>query len=285
MATEQGHETSFSQMVSETLQAPFEAIQIRYGDTNRVKEGGGTHSGRSMRMGAIVICDASEKLIERGRQIAAHVLEAAPADIEYADGVYTVAGTDRTLGLFDVAAAARDREELPEDLKGRFVEESEIHMPRAVVGSGCHVCEVEIDPETGVVEVVNWTAVDDVGRAINPMTLDGQTHGGVMQGVGQALMESSAYDPRTGQMIGATFMDYALPRADCVPEFRTALQEVPSPSNPLGIKPGSEGGTAVAPAAVANAIVDALSDYGVTHIDLPATPERILKAVGKIAAA
>ena len=272
-------------MLSETLQAPYEAIRIRYGDTNRVKEGGGTHSGRSMRMGAIVICDASEKLIERGRQIAAHILEAAAADIEYAEGIYTVAGTDRTIGIFDVAAAARDRDDLPDGLKGRFAEESEIHMPRAVVGSGCHVCEVEIDPETGVVEVANWTAVDDVGRAINPMTLDGQTHGGVMQGIGQALMETSAYDTATGQMIGATFMDYAMPRADNVPAFRTALQEVPSPSNPLGIKPGSEGGTAVAPAAVANAIVDALSGFGVSHIDLPATPERILRAMEKVPAA
>lgn len=275
MATGQGHETSFGQVIAETLQAPFEAIQVRYGDTDRVKEGGGSHSGRSMRMGAIVICDASEKLIERGRRLASHLLEAAASDIEYAEGVYTVAGTDRSVGLFEIAAAARERADLPEDLQGRFMEESEIHMPLAVIGSGCHVCEVEIDPETGIVDVVDWTAVDDVGRAINPMTLDGQTHGGVLQGLGQALMENCGYDPDTGQMVGATFLDYALPRAADVPAFRTALIEVPSPSNPLGIKPGSEGGTAVAPAAIANAIVDALSEYGVTHIDLPATPEKV----------
>ena len=279
MSTGQGHETSFAQIVADTLQAPFDAIRVRYGDTDRVKEGGGSHSGRSMRMGAIVICDATGKLIERGRRIAAHVLEAAESDIDYAGGVYTVAGTDRTAGIFEIAAAARDRSGLPDDLRGRMVEESEIHMPRAVIGSGCHVCEVEIDPETGVVEVVDWTAVDDVGRAINPMTLDGQTHGGVMQGLGQALMENCAYNPDTGQMIGATFLDYALPRADTAPPFRTALLEVPTPSNPLGVKPGSEGGTAVAPAVIANAIVDALADYGVTHIDLPATPERIWRAM------
>ncbi|MGB0629133.1 MAG: xanthine dehydrogenase family protein molybdopterin-binding subunit [Alphaproteobacteria bacterium] len=279
MPTGQGHQTTFSQMVADVLQAPYETIEIGYGDTDLLKEGGGTHSGRSMRMGAIVLCDASAKIIARATRIAAHVLEAADADIEYADAMFTVAGTDRRISLFDVAAAARDREDLPEELQGDLREEADTHYPRAVLGSGCHVCEVEIDPETGVVEVVDWTAVDDVGRAINPMTLDGQTHGGVMQGIGQAIMEDCAYDRETGQMIGATFMDYAMPRADNTPSFRTKLLEVPSPSNPLGIKPGSEGGTAVAPAAVANAIVDALKDYGVDHIELPATPERIWRAI------
>ena len=279
MATGQGHQTTFSQMLSEVLEAPYEAIEISYGDTDKLKDGGGTHSGRSMRMGAIVLCDASAKIIARGTRIAAHVLEAADADIEYADAMFTVAGTDRRLSLFDVAGAARDRADLPQDLQGPLREEADTHYPRAVIGSGCHVCEVEIDPETGVAQVVDWTAVDDVGRAINPMTLDGQTHGGVMQGIGQALMESCAYDTETGQMVGATFMDYAMPRAEDTPEFRSKLLEVPSPSNPLGIKPGSEGGTAVAPAAVANAIVDALKEYGVSHIELPATPERIWRAL------
>lgn len=279
MATGQGHQTTFSQLVAEVLQVPFDAIDVGYGDTDRIRDGGGTHSGRSMRMGAIVLCDASNKIIERARRIASHVLEAAEADIEYAETVFTVAGTDRRISLFDVAAAARDRSDLPDDLRGDLREEADVHFPKAVIGSGCHVCEVEIDPDTGVVEVVDWTAVDDVGRAINPVTLDGQTHGGVLQGIGQALMENCAYDTETGQMVGATFMDYAMPRADVVPAYRTKLLEVPSPSNPLGIKPGSEGGTAVAPAAVANAIVDALQDFGVTHIELPATPERIWRAM------
>ncbi|MEE2997611.1 MAG: xanthine dehydrogenase family protein molybdopterin-binding subunit [Pseudomonadota bacterium] len=279
MPTGQGHQTAFSQMVAQVLQAPYETIEVGYGDTDLLKDGGGTHSGRSMRMGAIVLSDASAKIIARATRIAAHTLEAADADIEYADAIFTVAGTDRCISLFDIAAAARDLSDLPEDLKGKLSEEAEVYFPRAVIGSGCHVCELEIDPETGVVEIVNWTAVDDVGRAINPMTLDGQTHGSVMQGVGQALMEDCAYDTETGQMIGATFIDYAMPRADTSPPFRTKLLEVPSPSNPLGIKPGSEGGTAVAPAAVANAIVDALTEYGVNHIDLPATPERIWRAL------
>jgi aerobic carbon-monoxide dehydrogenase large subunit len=279
MATGQGHQTTFSQMVAEVLQVPYEAIDVGYGDTDKIRDGGGTHSGRSMRMGAIVLCDASAKIIDKGKRIAAHVLEAADTDIEYADAMFTVAGTDRRISLFDIAAAARDRTDLPDALRGELREEADVHFPRAVIGSGCHVCEVEIDPDTGVVDVVDWTAVDDVGRAINPMTLDGQTHGGVMQGIGQALMENCAYDRETGQMVGATFMDYAMPRADNTPAYRTKLLEVPSPSNPLGIKPGSEGGTAVAPAAVANAIVDALKDYGVKHIELPATPERVWRAM------
>lgn len=273
MATGQGHRTSFSQMLAELLQVPYEAVNVNYGDTDRLKDGGGSHSGRSMRMGAIVLSDASARIVERGRRIAAVVLEAAETDIEYSRGTFAVAGTDRTVGLFDIA------KEAAEDAEGPLREEADVHLPRAVIGSGCHVAEVEIDPETGAVSVVDWTAVDDVGRAINPMTLDGQTHGGVMQGVGQALMESCAYDKETGQMAGATLMDYAMPRAEDSPPFRTVLMEVPSPSNPLGVKPGGEGGAAVAPAAVANAIVDALSEYGVTHIELPATPERVWRAM------
>ena len=279
MPTGQGHQTAFSQMVAEVLQAPYETIEIKYGDTDYLKDGGGTHSGRSMRMGAIVLSEASRKIIARAGRVAAHVLEAADIDIEYADAMFTVAGTDQRISLFDVAAAARNRDDLPDDLKGELKEDADVYLPRAVIGSGCHVCEVEIDSETGVVEVVDWTAVDDVGRAINPMTLDGQTHGSVLQGVGQALMEDCAYDNGSGQMIGATFVDYAMPRADTAPPFRTKLLEVPSPSNPLGIKPGSEGGTAVAPAVVANAIVDAMKEFGVDHIELPATPERVWRAI------
>ncbi|PPR09773.1 MAG: 6-hydroxypseudooxynicotine dehydrogenase complex subunit gamma [Alphaproteobacteria bacterium MarineAlpha11_Bin1] len=281
MPTGQGHQTAFSQMVAEVLQAPYETIEVGYGDTDLLKDGGGTHSGRSMRMGAIVLSDASAKLISRATRIAAYAFEAADTDIEYSDAMFTVIGTDRRISLFDIALMARDRSDIPEELKGDLKEDASIHFPRAVIGSGCHVCEVEIDPETGLVDILNWTAVDDVGRAINPMTLDGQTHGSVMQGVGQALMEDCAYDIETGQMIGATFADYAMPRADTSPPFQTKLLEIPSPSNPLGIKPGSEGGTAVAPAAVANAIVDALKEYGVDHIELPATPERVWRAINR----
>lgn len=282
-ASGQGHETTFAQVMADLLQAPYDAIKIHFGDTAVMKVGGGSHSGRSMRMGAIVLSQASEEIIAKGKRIAGHVLEAAETDIEYADARFTVAGTDRSLGLFDVAAAAVEFEDLPEDLRGRFGADAEINLRLAAFGNGCQVCEVEVDLETGVVEVVRHCAVDDVGRAINPQTIDGQTHGGVVQGIGQALMEDLHYDPDSGQILGGSFMDYAVPRAKDVPFFETEITEVPSHTNPLGVKPGSEGGTAAAPAAVTNAIVDALSELGVRHIDIPATPERVWRAIREAA--
>ena len=279
MDSGQGHATAFAQVVADQLGAPVGTIALVTGDTDAVSVGGGTHSGRSMRMGTIVILQAAEEIIDKGRRIAGHVLEAAETDIEFAAGRFTVAGTDRSLGLFEVAAAARDRDDLPDDLHGPLRADADVVLPRAVFGNGCQVCEVEIDPETGTVEIVRYAAVDDVGRAINPLLIDGQTHGGIAQGVGQALMEDCAYDPETGQMRAATFMDYAMPRADNLPFFKTAITEVPSAANPLGIKPGSEGGTAPAPAVLSNAIVDALADLGVRHIELPATSERVWRAI------
>ena len=278
-ATGQSHETTFAQVVADLLEAPYEAIDVQFGDTAKMKVGGGSHSGRSMRMGAIVLTQASEEIIDKGRRIAAQVLEAAETDIEYASGAYTVSGTDRTIGLFDVAAAAAERTDLPEDLQGRFGADAEVNLRLAAFGNGCQVCEVEVDPTTGVVDIVRHAAVDDVGRAINPLTIDGQTHGGVVQGIGQALMEDCHYDPESGQLLAGSFMDYAMPRARDVPFFDTEITEVPSHTNPLGVKPGSEGGTAAAPAAVTNAIVDALADLGVRHIDIPATPERVWRAM------
>ena len=278
-ATGQSHETTFAQVVADLLEAPYEAIDVRFGDTAKMKVGGGSHSGRSMRMGAIVLTQASVEIIDKGRRIAAQVLEAAETDIEYASGAYTVSGTDRTIGLFDVAAAAAERTDLAEDLQGRFGADAEINLRLAAFGNGCQVCEVEVDPTTGVVTIVRHAAVDDVGRAINPLTIDGQTHGGVVQGIGQALMEDCHYDPVSGQLLAGSFMDYAMPRATDVPFFDTEITEVPSHTNPLGVKPGSEGGTAAAPAAVTNAIVDALADLGVRHIDIPATPERVWRAM------
>ncbi|MHA1108176.1 MAG: xanthine dehydrogenase family protein molybdopterin-binding subunit, partial [Alphaproteobacteria bacterium] len=275
----QGHATSFGQVVSELLGVALEDIDLVQGDTDRVSVGGGTHSGRSMRMGTIVIKQASDEIIDRGKRIAAHVLEAAEADIDFADGAFTVAGTDRSLGLFEAAAAAENGAGLPDDLQGSLRADAEILFPRAVFGNGTQMVEVEVDVETGAVEIVRYAAVDDVGRAINPMLIHGQTHGGIAQGVGQALMEDCAYDYETGQMQAATFMDYAMPRADHFPYFDTEITEVPSDANPFGIKPGSEGGTAPAPAVVVNAIVDALRELGVRHIDLPASPQRVWRAI------
>jgi carbon-monoxide dehydrogenase large subunit len=274
----QGHETAYGQVVADLLQAPFETIVLRQGDTAFVKVGGGSHSGRSMRIGAIILSLAAEEILAKGKRIAAHVLEAAETDIVYADGFFVVAGTDRKLGLFDVAEAAT-RADLPEALRGPLAAVGDITSRRPAYGSGCHVAEVEVDVETGTVEIVRYTAVDDVGRAINPMLVDGQTHGGVAQGIGQALMEACAYDPETAQMQAATFMDYALPRADQMPAFDTVIAEVPTATNPLGVKPGSEGGTPPSPAAIINAIVDALAEFGVSHVELPATPERVWRAI------
>ena len=269
----QGHETAFGQIVAELLGVPFEAVRLITGDTDIVSVGGGSHSGRSMRLGATILSQAADEIITKGRDIAANVLEAAATDIAYAEGRFTVVGTDRSVGLFDVAGAAI------EVAGGPLAAAAQIEMRKPAFGSGCHVCEVEVDPETGEIEILRYAAVDDVGRAINPLLIDGQTHGGVVQGLGQALMERCVYDPESGQLLSASFMDYAIPRADDMPSFSTKLVEVPSPSNPLGVKPGSEGGTAVSPAVVANAIVDALAPLGVRHIELPATPERVLRAI------
>jgi carbon-monoxide dehydrogenase large subunit len=275
----QGHATSFAQMLADELQAPFESVRLVQGDTARVKVGGGSHSGRSMRMGALVITQAVDEIVAKGKRIASIALEAAESDIGYAGGAFHVVGTDRRIALFDVARLAAERADLPDELKGRFGADAEIEFRRAVFGNGAQVVEVEVDPETGVVTIPRYAAVDDVGRAINPLLIHGQTHGGIAQGVGQALLESCAYDPESGQMRAASFLDYAMPRADVLPSFVTEITEIPSPTNRLGIKPGSEGGTPPAPPAIVNAIVDALYDLGVRHIELPATPLRVWQAI------
>ncbi len=275
----QGHETSFAQCVAEWLGVEFGRIRMRTGDTDVVKEGGGSHSARSMRMAGIVMGRASEEVIAKGREIAAHVLEAAPGDIDFANGRFTIRGTDRSLGIFETAEAAETRSDLPESLRGPLEAAAEELMKHPGFPYGAQVCEVEVDPDTGRVEVVAYSAVDDVGRAINPMILHGQTHGGMVQGAGQALMEHAVYDRANGQMLAGSLMDYALPRADDFPSFATDIMEVPSPTNPLGVRGGGEGGATPALAAVVNAIVDALAPYGVLHVEMPATPERIWRLI------
>jgi carbon-monoxide dehydrogenase large subunit len=275
----QGHETSFAQLVTEWLGVPFERVRLLTGDTDTVKVGGGTHSGRGMRLASIIIHKATRGIIAKGARIAAHVLEARAAEIEFDDGRFAWKGTNRSLDLSEVAAAARDRDDLPDELRGALAETCDETVNVAGYGYGSHVCEVEIDPETGVVEIVRHTTVDDVGRAVNPLIIHGQTHGGIAQGVGQALLEHCFYDARTGQPLAGSFMDYALPRAGDFPSFTTDISEVPSTTHPLGIRPAGEGGTTPALAVVVNAIVDALAGFGVTHIEMPATPERIWRAI------
>jgi carbon-monoxide dehydrogenase large subunit len=279
LSSGQGHETSFAQCVVEVLGVPIESIQLIEGDTDRVPVGGGSHSGRSMRMGCVIIDRASKEIVAKGRRIAAVMLEAAEIDIAFAQGRYTVKGTDRSVGLFEVAAAARARTDLPDELGGPLGGVCDEVFKVASFPFGSHVCEVEIDPETGAVELARYTAVDDVGRAVNPLILHGQTHGGIAQGIGQALLEQCHYDPETGQLLTASFMDYAMPRADMLPSFVTEISEIPSTTNPLGVRSGGEGGTTPALAVVVNAIVDALAEFGVTHVEMPTTSERLWRTI------
>jgi carbon-monoxide dehydrogenase large subunit len=279
LSSGQGHETSFAQLVTEWLGVPFERVRFIQGDTDRVPVGGGTQSGRSMRLASIVIGRARDALLQRSRAIAAEVLETSPTDLAFAEGRFTVQGTDRSVSLFEVARAALERANLPDALKGPLAAEHDETVTAAGFPYGTAVCEVDVDPDTGQVDLVRYAAIDDVGRAINPLILEGQAHGGITQGVGQALLEQSAYDRRDGQLLAGSFMDYAMPRADMLPSFHTAIGEVPSPSNPLGIRAGGEGGTTPALGVVINAIVDALAEFGVRHIEMPATPERVWRAI------
>jgi carbon-monoxide dehydrogenase large subunit len=278
LSSGQSHETTFAQCVAEWLGVPFDDVYVDESDTDIVKEGGGSHSARSMRLAGIVMGNASDLVIEKGKKIAAHMLETAEDDIGFAGGRFTVKGTDRSVGIFDVAAAAADGGTVPEDLRGPLAATADETIKQLGFPYGAHVCEVEIDPETGKLDLVRYTAVDDVGRAINPMVVDGQTHGGAAQGIGQALWECCTYDAH-GQLLSASFMDYAMPRADYLPAFTTDISQVLTPTNRLGVRGAGEGGTTGALGAVVNAVVDALAEFGVTHIEMPVTPERIWRAI------
>jgi carbon-monoxide dehydrogenase large subunit len=278
LSSGQGHETSFAQCIAEWLGAPFESIRLIQGDTDIVPVGGGSHSARSMRMGGVVMGKASEAVIRKALRIAGHVMEADATDIAFADGVFTVKGTDRSIGLFEVARVARERSDLPDDLRGPLAADCDDFIREAGFPFGSHVCEVEVDPDTGHVRIVRYAAVDDVGRAVNPLILHGQTHGGIVQGVGQALWEHSHYDAR-GQLLAGSMMDYAMPRAPELPSFTTEITETLAPGNPLGVRGGGEGGTTPSLAVVVNAVADALSDYGVTHIEMPLTAEKLWRAM------
>ena len=273
----QGHETSFAQVAAAWLGQPVEKINVIVGDTDIVRVGGGSHSGRSMRMAGTVIVKAAEVLIEKGKMIAEEIFEASKQDIDFKDGYFKVKGTDRKIELFELAREAEKRLLTGYLSDGMSVTaQNEMHTP--VFPNGCHICEIEIDEETGVPEITLYVSIDDVGRAINPLIVDGQTHGGIVQGVGQALCEECVFDG-DGQPLSGSFMDYGMPRADQFPPFITALNEVPSPTNPLGVKAGGEGGTTPAPGVISNAIMDALSDYGIRDIKMPFTSLKLWKAM------
>jgi carbon-monoxide dehydrogenase large subunit len=271
----QGHDTSFMQLISEKLGVEFEEVEIDTSDSDNPPSGGGSHGSRTSHIGSVAALNSSDEVITKGTMIASEMLETAVADIEFADGAFRVAGTDRTVTLFDVAREARNSTTLPDELQGPLSGTDTHTIENWSYPNGCHVCELEVERDTGVIHIVRYCAVDDVGKVINPMLVAGQVHGGVAQGVGQAILENTVYDDGSGQLLTSSFMDYTMPRADDLPSMDIDTNEVPCRTNPLGVKGAGEAGALVAPPVVIAAIADALRDYGVSHIDMPATPERI----------
>jgi carbon-monoxide dehydrogenase large subunit len=275
----QGHATPFAQVLSDKLGVPFGRVRLLQGDSDELLAGGGTGGSRSMMNSGQAIVEAAAKVIEQGKQIASHALEASAGDIEFRDGQFVVAGTDRSIGIMELAnklrtGAIKLPPDGPQSLDVKHVSDG---SPSAYP-NGCHVCEVEIDPDTGNIEVVKYTAVNDFGTVINPMLVDGQIHGGVVQGIGQALLEHTVYDEQ-GQLLTGSYLDYAMPRAQHAPDFSVYSHPVPAKTNPLGVKGCGEAGCAGGLTSIMNAVVDALSVYGIKHIDMPATPQRIWQAI------
>ena len=271
----QGHATSYSQVLEDALGVPFDKINVIQGDTARVATGGGTGGSKSMMLGGAALTDAAEKIIDKGTKIAAHMLEAAEADIDFSKGVFSIVGTDRRLTIAEVASAAKNQAHLPDGIEPGLDTKGASSVEFGTYPNGCHVCEVEIDPDTGTCTLQRYTVVDDFGRVINPLLVEGQVHGGIVQGAGQALLEQCVYDSASGQLVTGSFMDYTMPRADDFPHFSFDTNEILCTTNPMGIKGAGEAGTVGALGAVINAIVDALKGYGVRHVEMPATPERI----------
>ncbi len=276
----QGHETTFAQVVADKLGLPVESVDIVHGDTSKVLFGMGTYGSRSIAVGGTAIVKALDKIVAKGKKIAAHLMEAAEGDIEYDRGVFKVAGTDKQKTIGEVAFAAYVPHNYPLDKLEPGLNENAFYDPtNFTFPAGSYVCEVEIDPDTGTTTVVKFSAVDDFGKIINPMIVEGQVHGGLTQGIGQALTEGCRYDPETGQLITGSFTDYCIPRADNVPSYQLDTRETPCTHNPLGVKGCGEAGAIGAPAAVINAITDALWSKGVKDIPMPATSETVWRAI------
>ncbi|HWL80767.1 MAG TPA: xanthine dehydrogenase family protein molybdopterin-binding subunit [Roseomonas sp.] len=277
-STGQGHETAYAMITSHELGIPIDKIRVLQGDSDGLPSGGGTGGARSLYSEGAALLATATSVIEKGKQAAGEVLEAAPTDIEFAGGRFTIAGTDRAIGILELAAAQRDRVAKGETVT--LLDAAEIAaIPAHTFPNGCHIAEVEVDPDTGQVAVARYIVVDDVGHALNPLIVRGQVHGGVAQGVGQAVFERTAYDPQSGQLLSASLNDYALPRASDLPDIEVELMEIPCETNPLGVKGAGEAGAVGSPPAVMNALIDALSADGVTQLDMPATPEVVWKAV------
>lgn len=274
----QGHATVYAQMVSEWLGVPFESIRFVQGDTNAVPFGRGTYASRSMQVGGNALKKAADAIIDKAKPMAAHLMEAAVGDVEFKDGRFSIVGTDRSMALTDVAKAFYRPAHLPPQFDVGLEASGSFSSEPPNYPNGCHVCEVEVDSDSGAVAVVRYVAVDDVGRVMNHLLCEGQVHGGVAQGVGQALMEAVVYDD-SGQLVTGSFQDYCMPRADDLPELVSELAEIPSTTNPLGVKAAGEAGATGAPPAVIGAVLDALRPLGVEHIDMPATPSRVWAAI------
>ena len=271
----QGHETTFAQLVHEQLGVPMDQIEVVHGDTSRIPFGMGTYGSRSLAVGGSAMVKAMDKIIAKGRKIAAHLMEAAVEDVEFKSGTFTVAGTDKSKTLTDISLTAYVPHNYPIEELEPGLEETAFYDPKNFTyPGGCHIAEIEIDPETGVTTVINFTAVDDVGRVINPMIVEGQVQGGVAQGIGQALLEHAVYDS-AGQLLSGSMMDYTMPRADNLPNITVGTESTLCTHNPLGVKGCGEVGAIGSPPAVMNAVVDALRDYDVRHIDMPATAPKL----------
>jgi aerobic carbon-monoxide dehydrogenase large subunit len=273
----QGHETAYAQVVADQLGIDYDAIEVIQGDSDLIRTGGGTGGSRALPVGGVAAMGACDQAVDKGKAVAAEMLEAAAADVRYVEGRYTIVGTDRSVGLFEVAAKA-----------GGLAGDLDFTPSAATFPNGCHVCEVEIDPDTGIPTIERYTVVDDFGKVINPLLLAGQVHGGVAQGLGQGLHEHAVYDPESGQLVSGSFMDYTMPRADQMPDIDFSWVEIPCTTNPLGIKGCGEAGAIGAPPSVINGLVDALAELGVRHVDMPATPLSLWRLIhehqGRVAA-
>ncbi len=275
----QGHETSYAQMVSDWLGIPLEDINLAQADTDQITIGRGTYASRSMMVGGSALRAAADEVIERGKRFAAHFMETDAADVDFADGKFVIAGTDKEMPIGQVAQMSFIPVHVPAELGVGLQGAGAFSADVPSFPNGCHICEVEVDPETGAVTIDRYSVVDDIGTVINPLLAQGQIHGGVVQGVGQALVEDLAYDPNDGQLLSGSLMDYGVPRADMMPNIAVDFSPVASASNPLGVKGVGEGGTVAGTPTVINAVVDALAPLGVTDIGLPATPQKVWQAI------
>ncbi len=285
LATGQGHETAFAQILCDELGVPFEDIRIVQGDSDRVHKGGGTGGSRSLHLGGAAVSAGGQALVEAAKPLAAHMLEADAADLDYRDGAFHAQGSNRSIGLMELGALAADPARLPRDLRETYASglsaKGHYQGTHPTFPNGCHIAEVEIDPDTGEIALQRYSVVDDFGRLINPMLVEGQVHGGVVQGIGQALMEEAVYEPGSGQLLTGSFMDYGLPRADDLCDIDFANYPTVNPHNPLGVKGCGEAGTIGAKPAFVHAVLDALAEAGITDIDMPTTPQKIWRLLQK----